>query len=137
VLRHISATGTRVSEVARRCGYAKQRIAYVVDDLARLGYVSIVPDPADGRATLVRLTARGDALIESPLFHSKAAERSLEQKIGSSTVAALRAGLTAAVEAGSGSQAAAEADLSRRGRRRRGRARHEAFQGRRRQLSNR
>lgn len=32
-----------------------------VDDLERLGYVERVPNPADGRAKLVRLTERGAA----------------------------------------------------------------------------
>jgi DNA-binding MarR family transcriptional regulator len=33
-----------------------------VDDLERLGYVERIPDPADGRAKIVRLTPRGVAV---------------------------------------------------------------------------
>jgi len=34
-------------------------VVSLVNDLERLGYVERVPDPADGRAKLVRLTRRG------------------------------------------------------------------------------
>jgi DNA-binding MarR family transcriptional regulator len=104
VLRHITAAGARVSDVARRCGYAKQSIAYVVDDLAQLGYVTTEPDPDDGRAKRVRLTSRGEGLIACLLAHSQAAERSLALKIGARRVATLRAALSTAVAA-SGSAA--------------------------------
>jgi DNA-binding MarR family transcriptional regulator len=100
VLRYITAEGARVSDVARRCGYAKQSIAYVVDDLAQLGYVTVEPDPDDGRAKRVRLTPRGEDLIACLVAHSQAAERSLARKIGSRPVAELRAALGAAVTAG-------------------------------------
>jgi DNA-binding MarR family transcriptional regulator len=99
VLRYISAEGARVSDVARRCGYAKQSIAYVVDDLAQLGYVSIEPDPEDGRAKRIRLTRRGEDLVACLLAHSRAAEKSLARKIGTSSVATLRKTLSAAVSA--------------------------------------
>jgi DNA-binding MarR family transcriptional regulator len=37
----------------------KQGMMLVVDDLEGRGYVRRVPDPQDGRAKVVRLTARG------------------------------------------------------------------------------
>ena len=37
----------------------KPTVVYLVNGLERLGYVERVPDPADGRAKLVRLTERG------------------------------------------------------------------------------
>lgn len=97
LLRNLSPGGVRVSDVARRCGYAKQSIAYVVDDLVKLGYVAIAPDPDDGRAKRVRLTARGEDLVACLLKHSRAAERSLAARIGAGSVATLRRILLAAV----------------------------------------
>ena len=38
----------------------KQSIGEMVDDLVDLGYVERIPDPADRRAKLIRLTARGE-----------------------------------------------------------------------------
>lgn len=99
VLRHISSDGARVSDVARRCGYAKQSISYVVDDLQQLGYVSIEADPGDRRAKRIRLTSRGDDLIACLLTHSRAAERSLAKRIGTRAVATLRTTLSSAVTA--------------------------------------
>ncbi|HXF73013.1 MAG TPA: MarR family transcriptional regulator, partial [Actinomycetota bacterium] len=52
-------TGTRLTELARRAGISKQGMMLVVDQLEERGYVRRVPDPEDGRAKVVRLTARG------------------------------------------------------------------------------
>ena len=52
-------TGTRLTELARRARMTKQGMMLLVDDLESRGYVRRVPDPEDGRAKLVRLTARG------------------------------------------------------------------------------
>ena len=51
--------GTRLTELARRARMTKQGMMLLVDDLESRGYVRRVPDPEDGRAKLVRLTARG------------------------------------------------------------------------------
>jgi DNA-binding MarR family transcriptional regulator len=37
-------------------------MGYLVDYLEERGYVERVPDPADGRARIVRLTAKGHAM---------------------------------------------------------------------------
>jgi DNA-binding MarR family transcriptional regulator len=51
--------GTRLTELARRAGVTKQAVMVVVDDLELRGLVRRTPDPEDGRAKVVRLTARG------------------------------------------------------------------------------
>ena len=51
--------GTRLTELARRAGVTKQAMMIVVDDLEVRGLVRRTPDPEDGRAKVVRLTARG------------------------------------------------------------------------------
>jgi DNA-binding MarR family transcriptional regulator len=97
LLRHLPAEGARVADLARRCGLAKQSVAYVVDDLTRLGYVTVAPDPEDGRAKRVKLTSRGGELIRSLLAHSAAAEAALAERVGAHRLAALRATLEDAV----------------------------------------
>jgi DNA-binding MarR family transcriptional regulator len=52
-------SGTRLTELARRAGVTKQAMMIVVDELEVRGLVRRTPDPDDGRAKVVRLTARG------------------------------------------------------------------------------
>lgn len=52
-------SGTRSTELARRAGVTKQAIMVVVDELEAAGLVRRTPDVEDGRAKVVRLTARG------------------------------------------------------------------------------
>jgi DNA-binding MarR family transcriptional regulator len=52
-------SGTRLTELARRAGVTKQAMMVVVDELEARGLVRRTPDPEDGRAKVVRLTARG------------------------------------------------------------------------------
>jgi DNA-binding MarR family transcriptional regulator len=59
VFGYLDDGGTRVSELARRAQITKQSMAELVAHLERHGYVERVPDPSDGRAKLVRATARG------------------------------------------------------------------------------
>lgn len=59
VFQHLRDEGSRITEIAERAQLTKQTVVYLVNDLERLGYVERVPDPADGRAKLVRLTKRG------------------------------------------------------------------------------
>jgi DNA-binding MarR family transcriptional regulator len=52
-------SGTRLTELARRAGVTKQATMVVVDELEVRGLVRRTPDLGDGRAKVVRLTARG------------------------------------------------------------------------------
>lgn len=63
VAARIAPEGTRVSELAAQARVAKQSAAFLVEQLEAAGYVERVPDPADGRARLVRLTARADKIV--------------------------------------------------------------------------
>lgn len=55
----IGADGTTATELGERLGVTKQAAGQMVDELARLGYVTRGPDPKDGRRRLVRLTPKG------------------------------------------------------------------------------
>jgi DNA-binding MarR family transcriptional regulator len=67
----VDRTGTRLTELATRAGITKQAMMQLVDELQLLGCVRRVPDPADSRAKVVRLTARG-------LRHRAAARKSIQ-----------------------------------------------------------
>lgn len=59
VFQHMPPEGIRLTELAEAALLTKQSMGYLVDDLEALGYVERVPDAADRRAKLVRLTPRG------------------------------------------------------------------------------
>jgi DNA-binding MarR family transcriptional regulator len=59
VFQFLDDEGTRVSVLAQRAQITKQSMAELVAHLERHGYVERIPDPADGRAKLVRATRRG------------------------------------------------------------------------------
>ena len=90
VLRHIRPSGSRLTELAERAGMAKQSMAYLVEDLTGLGFLGSVPDPSDGRARLVRLTAKGRRLMAVMLALSAEAEEELAAKIGAAEMRTLR-----------------------------------------------
>jgi DNA-binding MarR family transcriptional regulator len=51
--------GERVTDLAAHTGTTKQAMGYLVDYLVGRGYLERLPDPTDGRAQIVRRTARG------------------------------------------------------------------------------
>jgi DNA-binding MarR family transcriptional regulator len=55
----VDRAGTRLTDLAARAQITRQGMMQVVDELQELGCVRRTADPADGRAKIVRLTARG------------------------------------------------------------------------------
>jgi DNA-binding MarR family transcriptional regulator len=55
----VDRAGTRLTELASRAGVTKQAMMQLVDELQASGCLRRTPDPADARAKMVRLTARG------------------------------------------------------------------------------
>jgi DNA-binding MarR family transcriptional regulator len=91
VLQFLDDAGTRVSVLAERAQMTKQSMAQLVAHLEAHGYVERVPDPADGRAKLVRATARGGevfAIVRSSIAELDAR---LDERMGAAKVAQLRA----------------------------------------------
>ena len=86
----IDPDGTRLSVLADRAGVAKQTATALVDSLERAGYVERVADPEDGRARLVRLTTRGEAVIPIARAEEQRIEREWEEYLGPRRMAQLR-----------------------------------------------
>lgn len=63
-LAETDETGTRLSEVASALGTTKQYAGKLAKDLESKGLITLLPDPADGRATLAKPTARGRSFFE-------------------------------------------------------------------------
>lgn len=91
---HIDFAGTRLTELARRVGISKQAVAQLVDELETMGVVERVPDPADGRAKLIRYRSiDGVPVLTQGMAVLEALERELADAIGAETVAQLHAAL--------------------------------------------
>jgi len=59
VLMFVTREGNRLTEMAELAGMTKQSMGEHVDGLVDLGMLERIPDPADGRAKLIRPTASG------------------------------------------------------------------------------
>src|SRR5215510_5415821 len=70
VFRALAVAPMTVSDLAGRLAVTKQGAAQIIEDMERRGYVERHPDPADRRARLVSLSARGRAaLAAARRFH--------------------------------------------------------------------
>jgi DNA-binding MarR family transcriptional regulator len=59
IAQRIGADGSRLTDLAEQAQVTKQTASLLIAALEREGLVERVPDPADGRARLIRLTSRG------------------------------------------------------------------------------
>lgn len=90
VFQLIGASGTRVTELAERSQLTKQYLGRLVADLEDRGYLERVPDPTDGRAKLVRLSARGMEVTQAAETIIAEIEADWTQRIGADRHADLR-----------------------------------------------
>lgn len=79
---HISFDGIRLTELASRLGVTKQAAQALVDDLMAAGAVERVPDPEDGRAKLIRWSAKGRRGLSDGLGFLFDLERELAEVVG-------------------------------------------------------
>src|ERR671931_2216797 len=86
-------TGSRLTELARRAHMTKQGMMLLVDELEERGYVRRVPDPEDGRAKIVRLTARGRNYVAEARRAMAAVESRARRELGWRRFAGFRAAL--------------------------------------------
>lgn len=91
----IDSEGTRLSVLAERAQIAKQTATALVDKLERAGYVERVPDPSDGRARLVRMTARAEAALPLARAEEDSIEAEWRAHLGAELMDQLRDALTA------------------------------------------
>jgi DNA-binding MarR family transcriptional regulator len=67
VFENIDREGTRLTELAARADMTHQSMGELIDTLEQRGYVERRPDPDDGRARLVCLTAKGKEMARIAL----------------------------------------------------------------------
>jgi DNA-binding MarR family transcriptional regulator len=90
VFQHIDADGSRLTDLAERAQITKQSMGYLVDYLEQHGYLERRPDPSDRRASLVCLTERGWAQIQTALAIIATLEEDWTRTLGNEQMQHLR-----------------------------------------------
>jgi DNA-binding MarR family transcriptional regulator len=93
LLQRVADGGSRLTDLAAQAQVTKQTAGELVDQLQRRGFVERVPDPADGRARLVRLAARGRAAAALAAPVVAAVEAEWTAHLGPEAMTALRSAL--------------------------------------------
>jgi DNA-binding MarR family transcriptional regulator len=94
IAARIGPAGTRLTDLAEQAQVAKQTATALVDRLERAGYVERVVDPSDGRARLVRISARGAEILPIVRAEEARIEAEWAEHLGPTRMAQLREALT-------------------------------------------
>ncbi|SEH68381.1 DNA-binding transcriptional regulator, MarR family [Mycolicibacterium rutilum] len=89
----IEFEGSRIVDIAQAQAVSKNAIGQLVTDLEELGYLERVPDPADGRAKIVRYTDRGKKLLTDTAAIVEQLDSEVRAVIGERRLAELRSTL--------------------------------------------
>ena len=92
-LRALHRRPQTLTELAGALGVSKQAAAKLVRELEVRRLVEREPSPDDGRATLLRLSGRGRALVAAAIEIGNTVEGDLTGRLGDDAAAGLRAGL--------------------------------------------
>ena len=93
VLQWPGPDGMRAIDIAANAAMSKQAVKPLLDHLEERGYLKRVPDPDDHRAQRIQTTARGQHLMAAASAIIIEIDQDIERKLGSSTLAQLRATL--------------------------------------------
>lgn len=99
LLSFLPEAGERVSRLAQDSGLTKQALAQALAPLEAGGYVEVVPDPADRRARVVRLSDRGREVTDAVRTLLDGVEEQWATRVGETDYATARRVLTAIAEA--------------------------------------
>lgn len=95
VFETIGQDGNRITDMAGRAQITKGSMVELVDHLQRGGYLQRLPDPADGRAKIVRLTPRGWDAVRVAAGAIADAEKRWTAHVGERNMRILRRALQA------------------------------------------
>jgi len=91
--RYPGLDGLRPSQLAEHVGITKQSVNDLLGHLEAHGYVQRVPDSADGRARVIRLTSKGKRLQETIYAEAGAAQLRIAEILGPRSFAQLHGSL--------------------------------------------
>lgn len=91
--RYPGLDGLRPSQLADRAGITKQSVNDLLGHLERHGYLGRVPDSADGRARVIRLTSKGRRLEQTIYAEAGAAQLRIAEILGARRFAQLHGSL--------------------------------------------
>ncbi|MGY1634449.1 MarR family winged helix-turn-helix transcriptional regulator [Geodermatophilus sp. SYSU D01186] len=94
LLSFLPEEGERLSRLTEESGLTKQALAQALAPLEAGGYVEVVPDPADRRARLVRLSPRGREVTAALRATLADVESGWAAEVGADRWAAARSVLT-------------------------------------------
>jgi DNA-binding MarR family transcriptional regulator len=98
VFPHLTIEGDRVNALAEKVDVTKQSMSQTLFELEEHGIVRRVPDPSDGRARLVQLTAEGIRKFGEGLQLLGEVEEELKPVLSAEDLAELRALLVQVIE---------------------------------------
>jgi DNA-binding MarR family transcriptional regulator len=90
LFRYPGLNGQRPSELAEQLQITKQSVNDLLGHLETHGYLTRQPDPNDGRARVVRLTAKGRQLQKTIHGQAQAAEQRIADTLGARRYTQLR-----------------------------------------------
>jgi DNA-binding MarR family transcriptional regulator len=91
--RYPGLDGLRPSKLADHLGITKQSVNDLLGHLELDGYLGRVPDSADGRARVIRLTSKGRQLEETIYAEARAAQLRIAEVLGPRRFAQLHSSL--------------------------------------------
>jgi DNA-binding MarR family transcriptional regulator len=103
--RYPGLEGLRPSQLADRVGITKQSVNDLLGPLEQHGYLLRVPDPADGRARVIRLTSKGRRLEQTIYASAGKAQLRIAEILGPQPFAQLHSSLELLTEQLAGSLA--------------------------------
>ncbi|MGE2717670.1 MarR family winged helix-turn-helix transcriptional regulator [Mycolicibacterium litorale] len=95
IAQRLRPDGIRLTDLAEQAAVTKQTTGALVDELERAGYVARRADPADARARLVTLTARGRRLCAAAGEELAKVEAEWRDHLGADAFDAMRDALAA------------------------------------------
>ena len=94
IAQRIAEDGSRLTDLAEQAQVTKQTASLLVAALEREGLVERVPDPADGRARLIRFTQKGKAASRRAREVVMDVEQKWNDHLGPELATCLRQALT-------------------------------------------
>lgn len=95
LLAGIAAAGGPRPDLPAGLGVTKQAVSQAIDILAGRGYLERNPDPGDRRRITLRLTARGQEVLDAVVRGTEAVDAQLLERVPAGQVGAMRSALLA------------------------------------------